>query len=197
MSESLAWEKWSTFSHNRYLEEVEKFAKPGSVAQKKAYFEAHYRRKAAVQEASLVTEPTSAGDVENPTTKQEPTSVEDAENPTTKPEQTEPQQLTECHEKQEEDPSDSSVDVSVRSADVKLDESKSENVEVTSPRSLEQGLTTENIVQEENLPQMRNLDECIEIRSSESGTKVTHLQIHHLLELYFCDIRDFVSSVII
>jgi hypothetical protein len=37
MSESLAWEKWSTFSHNRFLEEVEQFSKPGSVAQKKAF----------------------------------------------------------------------------------------------------------------------------------------------------------------
>ncbi|XP_022775619.1 protein WVD2-like 7 [Durio zibethinus] len=54
MSESLAWEKWSTFSHNRYLEEVEKFSKPGSVAQKKAYFEAHYKRRAAMRAAALL-----------------------------------------------------------------------------------------------------------------------------------------------
>ncbi|XWS69148.1 hypothetical protein CRYUN_Cryun04dG0154700 [Craigia yunnanensis] len=54
MSESLAWEKWSTFSHNRYLEEVEKFSKPGSVAQKKAYFEAHYKRRAAMRVAALL-----------------------------------------------------------------------------------------------------------------------------------------------
>ncbi|KAF3775218.1 hypothetical protein EJ110_NYTH50960 [Nymphaea thermarum] len=44
-SESLAWEKWSSFSHNRYMEEVEKYSVPGSVAQKKAYFEAYYKRK--------------------------------------------------------------------------------------------------------------------------------------------------------
>ncbi|KAI3423058.1 uncharacterized protein J3R85_011350 [Psidium guajava] len=50
VSESLAWEKWSAFSHNRYLEEVEKFSKPGSVAQKKAYFEAHYKKKAATSQ---------------------------------------------------------------------------------------------------------------------------------------------------
>ncbi|KAK8627474.1 hypothetical protein V6N13_135085 [Hibiscus sabdariffa] len=54
MSESLAWEKWSTFSHNRYLEEVEKFSKPGSVAQKKAFFEAHYKRRAAMRDAALL-----------------------------------------------------------------------------------------------------------------------------------------------
>ncbi|KAM5568076.1 protein WVD2-like 4 [Rosa sericea] len=52
-SEPLDWEKWSTFSHNRYLEEVEKFSKPGSVAQKKAYFEAHYKKKAAEKAAAL------------------------------------------------------------------------------------------------------------------------------------------------
>ncbi|XP_030449637.1 protein WVD2-like 7 isoform X2 [Syzygium oleosum] len=56
MSESLAWEKWSTFSHNRYLEEVEKFSKPGSVAQKRAYFEAHYKKKAATQATSQIEE---------------------------------------------------------------------------------------------------------------------------------------------
>ncbi|XP_048319140.2 protein WVD2-like 7 isoform X1 [Ziziphus jujuba] len=53
MTEPLAWEKWSAFSHNRYLEEVERFSKPGSVAQKKAYFEAHYKKKAAERAAAL------------------------------------------------------------------------------------------------------------------------------------------------
>ncbi|PKI47226.1 hypothetical protein CRG98_032363 [Punica granatum] len=43
-ADSLSWEKWSTFSSNKYLEEVEKCATPGSVAQKKAYFEAHYKK---------------------------------------------------------------------------------------------------------------------------------------------------------
>ncbi|KAL6188151.1 hypothetical protein ACLB2K_039544 [Fragaria x ananassa] len=52
-SEPLDWAKWSAFSHNRYLEEVEKFSKPGSVAQKKAYFEAHYKKKAAEKAAAL------------------------------------------------------------------------------------------------------------------------------------------------
>lgn len=40
----MSWEKWSTFSPNKYLEEVEKYATPGSVAQKRAYFEAHYKK---------------------------------------------------------------------------------------------------------------------------------------------------------
>ncbi|KAI4336633.1 hypothetical protein L6164_015133 [Bauhinia variegata] len=56
MSESLAWEKWSAFSHNRYVEEAEKFSRPGSVAEKKAYFEAHYREKAAERSAALIQE---------------------------------------------------------------------------------------------------------------------------------------------
>ncbi|KAI4328318.1 hypothetical protein L6164_020680 [Bauhinia variegata] len=51
-NDSLSWEKWSTFSPNKYLEEVEKCATPGSVAQKKAYFEAHYK-KIASQKAEL------------------------------------------------------------------------------------------------------------------------------------------------
>ncbi|CAA2968683.1 Hypothetical predicted protein [Olea europaea subsp. europaea] len=45
MSEQLDWEKWSTFTHNRYLEDVQKYSRPGSVAEKKAFFEAHYRRR--------------------------------------------------------------------------------------------------------------------------------------------------------
>uniref|UniRef100_A0A6M2EJY1 TPX2 C-terminal domain-containing protein n=1 Tax=Populus davidiana TaxID=266767 RepID=A0A6M2EJY1_9ROSI len=63
MSESLAWEKWSTFSHNRYLEEVEQFSKPGSVAQKKAYFEAHYKKRAAMKAAALLEQANSASNV--------------------------------------------------------------------------------------------------------------------------------------
>ncbi|XP_019451154.1 PREDICTED: protein WVD2-like 7 isoform X2 [Lupinus angustifolius] len=52
MSESMAWEKWSSFSHNRYVEEAERYAKPGSVAQKKAFFEAHYKKLAAQKAAA-------------------------------------------------------------------------------------------------------------------------------------------------
>ncbi|XP_015579522.1 protein WVD2-like 7 isoform X1 [Ricinus communis] len=54
MSESLAWEKWSSFSHNRYVEEAERFSRPGSVAQKKAFFEAHYKNLAARKAAALL-----------------------------------------------------------------------------------------------------------------------------------------------
>ncbi|KAI3502553.1 hypothetical protein L1887_30693 [Cichorium endivia] len=51
-SESLSWERRSIFSHNRYLEEVEKYSKPGSVTEKKAYFEAQFRRKALLKQRS-------------------------------------------------------------------------------------------------------------------------------------------------
>ncbi|XP_076905323.1 protein WVD2-like 7 [Bidens hawaiensis] len=51
-SESLSWERRSSFSHNRYLEEVEKYSKPGTVTEKKAYFEAHFRRKALLKQSS-------------------------------------------------------------------------------------------------------------------------------------------------
>ncbi|XP_065011109.1 protein WVD2-like 7 isoform X2 [Musa acuminata AAA Group] len=44
-AETMSWERRSSFSHNRYLEEVEKYATPGSVTQKKAYFEAHFKKK--------------------------------------------------------------------------------------------------------------------------------------------------------
>ncbi|GFP96068.1 hypothetical protein PHJA_001750900 [Phtheirospermum japonicum] len=47
MSDSLDWEKWSAFTQNRHLEEVERYSKPGSVAEKKAYFEAHFKRRRA------------------------------------------------------------------------------------------------------------------------------------------------------
>ncbi|MCI21387.1 neurofilament heavy polypeptide-like [Trifolium medium] len=54
MTETLEWEKWSTFSHNRYVEEAERISKPGSVAQKKAFFEAHYKKLAAQKAAALL-----------------------------------------------------------------------------------------------------------------------------------------------
>lgn len=60
MSDSLSWEKWSTFSHNRYVEEAEKFSRPGSVAQKKAFFEAHYKKIAAQRAAALLEQENAA-----------------------------------------------------------------------------------------------------------------------------------------
>ncbi|CAA2969804.1 protein WVD2-like 7 isoform X2 [Olea europaea var. sylvestris] len=66
-SESLSWEKWSSFSsHKRYVEEAERYAQPGSVAQKKAFFEAHYKRIAAQKAAAaaLVDQENAANNVE-------------------------------------------------------------------------------------------------------------------------------------
>lgn len=54
MTEPLDWEKWSTFSSKSYVEEAERYAKPGSVAQKKAFFEAHYKNLAARKAAALL-----------------------------------------------------------------------------------------------------------------------------------------------
>lgn len=54
-NDSLSWEKFSSFSPNKYLEEVEKCAMPGSVAQKKAYFESHYK-KIAERRADIIME---------------------------------------------------------------------------------------------------------------------------------------------
>lgn len=62
--ESLSWERRSSFSHNRYLEEVKKYSRPGSVIEKKAYFEAHFKRKALSREASS----DSQNGIENQTT---------------------------------------------------------------------------------------------------------------------------------
>ncbi|KAJ1703793.1 hypothetical protein LUZ63_003572 [Rhynchospora breviuscula] len=45
--ESLSWEKWSVFRHDRRQEELEKFN--GLVAEKKAYFEEYYKRMRALK----------------------------------------------------------------------------------------------------------------------------------------------------
>ncbi|XP_059630995.1 uncharacterized protein LOC132273907 [Cornus florida] len=58
-AESLAWEKWSVFSHNRYQEEVEKFKAPGLVAQKKAYFEEYYKKIRAMKKMQAEQQETS------------------------------------------------------------------------------------------------------------------------------------------
>jgi len=65
--ESLSWERRSSFSHNRYLEEVEKYARPGSVTEKKAYFEAHFRRKALLRQAEKEGSPSENGSYESTT----------------------------------------------------------------------------------------------------------------------------------
>ncbi|KAL2493594.1 uncharacterized protein Fot_37351 [Forsythia ovata] len=59
MSESLSWEKWSTFSHKKYDDEAERYSQPGSVAQKKSFFEAHYKRITAQKAAALLEQANS------------------------------------------------------------------------------------------------------------------------------------------
>lgn len=66
MSESLSWEKWSTFSHKSYVEEAERYAQPGSVAQKKAFFEAHYKSIAAKKAAALLEQANAANNHAQP-----------------------------------------------------------------------------------------------------------------------------------
>ncbi|XP_076942618.1 uncharacterized protein LOC143612544 [Bidens hawaiensis] len=62
-SESLAWDKWSAFPHRRYVEEAKSYAQPGSVAQKKAFFEAHYK-KVAPQKAAAAAAAAAAAEQE-------------------------------------------------------------------------------------------------------------------------------------
>lgn len=69
MSESLSWEKWSTFSHKKYVEEAERYSQPGSVAQKKAFFEAHYKRIAAQKAAALLEQENSVDEQKIPDAK--------------------------------------------------------------------------------------------------------------------------------
>ncbi|CAM8948161.1 unnamed protein product [Rhodiola kirilowii] len=52
-NEPLLWERRSSFSHNRILEEVERCSKHGIVTEKKAYFEAQFKKKALLRQCSL------------------------------------------------------------------------------------------------------------------------------------------------
>ncbi|KAF8105204.1 hypothetical protein N665_0161s0004 [Sinapis alba] len=54
MTDNLEWGKWSSFSHKKYVDEAEKYSQPGSVAQKKAFFDAHYKRIAEAKKAKQV-----------------------------------------------------------------------------------------------------------------------------------------------
>lgn len=82
MTESLAWEKWSTFSssHNRYVEEAERISRPGSVAQKKAFFEAHYKKLAAQKAAAASQAQQQEQEAENARTSNIDTSLPQSQN---------------------------------------------------------------------------------------------------------------------
>ncbi|XP_052178854.1 uncharacterized protein LOC127792413 isoform X2 [Diospyros lotus] len=60
--ESLSWEKWSVFSHNKRQEELEKFTAPGHVAQKKAYFEEYYKKIRAMKQLQAEQQERNASD---------------------------------------------------------------------------------------------------------------------------------------
>lgn len=66
-SEDLCWERRSSFSHNRnrYIEEVEKCSKPGSVTEKKAILEAHFRNKGGI--LPFISSPTTWTNTDSPT----------------------------------------------------------------------------------------------------------------------------------
>ncbi|EFH44899.1 hypothetical protein ARALYDRAFT_493912 [Arabidopsis lyrata subsp. lyrata] len=70
VTENLEWGKWSSFSHKKYVDEAEKFSQPGSVAQKKAFFEAHYKKIAEAKKAKASDESSDTKQEE-----QEPESV--------------------------------------------------------------------------------------------------------------------------
>ncbi|KAL7140677.1 hypothetical protein ABFS83_08G004900 [Erythranthe nasuta] len=65
-TESLSWEKWSTFSHKKYVEEAERYSQPGSVAEKKAFFEAHYKQIAAKKAAAALLDQQNAAQLLQP-----------------------------------------------------------------------------------------------------------------------------------
>ena len=56
MTENLEWGKWSSFSHRKYVDEAEKYSQPGSVAQKKAFFDAHYKKIAEAKKAKAASD---------------------------------------------------------------------------------------------------------------------------------------------
>uniref|UniRef100_A0A7N0TRA3 Protein WVD2-like 7 n=1 Tax=Kalanchoe fedtschenkoi TaxID=63787 RepID=A0A7N0TRA3_KALFE len=55
-TESLAWDRWSTFPNKRYVEEAAKHSQPGLVARKKAFFEDYYKKKALLQQENEAEE---------------------------------------------------------------------------------------------------------------------------------------------
>lgn len=70
-NDALSWEKWSSFSPNKYLDEAGSLSTPGSVAQKKAYFEAQHKKMATKKseqfEQENPVEPPVASSQDEPT----------------------------------------------------------------------------------------------------------------------------------
>ncbi|XP_034932467.1 protein WVD2-like 7 isoform X3 [Populus alba] len=158
MSDSLSWEKWSSFSHNRYVEEAEKFSRPGSVAQKKAFFEAHYRNLAARKAAALLEQANAEANNE-----------EEPENEVGIPDKTTQDSLTvatnsqeagdreEAHVQQVNSEASFVADDNTRTSNVDMERSESSNVEEVEP-SAENEILVENCVKIETLNQIVNVD---------------------------------------
>lgn len=167
MSDSLSWEKWSSFSHNRYVEEAEKFSRPGSVAQKKAFFEAHYRnlaaRKAAAlleqanAEANNVQEPENEGGIPDKTTQDSLTVATNSQ---------EAGDREELHVQQVNSEASFVADDNTRTSNVDMERFESSNVEEVEP-SAENEILVENCVKIETLNQIVKVDNKEEVKEME------------------------------
>lgn len=167
MSDSLSWEKWSSFSHNRYVEEAEKFSRPGSVAQKKAFFEAHYRnlaaRKAAAlleqanAEASNVQEPENEGGIPDKTTQDSLTVATNSQ---------EAGDREEVYVQQVNSEGSFVADDNTRTSNVDMERFESSNVEEVEP-SAENEILVENCVKIETLNQIVKVDNKEEVKEME------------------------------
>lgn len=167
MSDSLSWEKWSSFSHNRYVEEAEKFSRPGSVAQKKAFFEAHYRnlaaRKAAAlleqanAEANNVQEPENEGGIPDKTTQDSLTVATNSQ---------EAGDREEVHVQQVNSEASFVADDNTRTSNVDMERFESSNVEEVEP-SAENEILVENCVKNETLNQIVKVDNKEEVKEME------------------------------
>lgn len=167
MSDSLSWEKWSSFSHNRYVEEAEKFSRPGSVAQKKAFFEAHYRnlaaRKAAAlleqanAEANNVQEPENEGGIPDKTTQDSLTVATNSQ---------EAGDREEVHVQQVNSEASFVADDNTRTSNVDMERFESSNVEEVEP-SAENEILVENCVKIETLNQIVKVDNKEEVKEME------------------------------
>ncbi|KAH8519346.1 hypothetical protein H0E87_000949 [Populus deltoides] len=167
MSDSLSWEKWSSFSHNRYVEEAEKFSRPGSVAQKKAFFEAHYRnlaaRKAAAlleqanAEANNVQEPEKEGGIPGKTTQDSLTVATNSQ---------EAGDWEEVHVQQVNSEASFVADDNTRTSNVDMERFESSNVEEVEP-SAENEILVENCVKIETLNQIVKVDNKEEVKEME------------------------------
>lgn len=167
MSDSLSWEKWSSFSHNRYVEEAEKFSRPGSVAQKKAFFEAHYRnlaaRKAAAlleqanAEANNVQEPENEGGIPDKTTQDSLTVATNSQ---------EAGDREEVHVQQVNSEASFVADDNTRTSNVDMERFESSNVEEVEP-SAENEILVQNCVKIETLNQIVKVDNKEEVKEME------------------------------